>query len=100
MNEESQKQLENILRKESFELTDHDARFLRARRAYLTDEQIKKYAEHFRGLPKTTPVAQKKDEDNKKSEKNVQEDKVSDQPETTTTIGDQPELQERDPDKQ
>ena len=45
MNPEAKKVLKEILKKEIFELTDFDLDFLRARRSYLTKEQIKIYTE-------------------------------------------------------
>lgn len=45
MNPEAQAQLEKILAKGNLEITQADLDFLRARRSYLTEEQLERFAE-------------------------------------------------------
>lgn len=53
MNPEAQKILDAILKKDLHELTDNDIRFLKARRDYLTTEQIDKYFGQAQQLEQT-----------------------------------------------
>lgn len=70
MLQEVKEKLEKILANGPDGLLDSDVAFLRARRGYLNDEQISRFAKHFRGLPKTE----------KKEDKN----EVIEQPETAS----------------
>jgi len=53
MNQEAQELLEKILKKELVILSKTDKAFLRARKDYLTEEQLQKYA-NVLGLKKKT----------------------------------------------
>ncbi len=60
MNPEAQVVFDTICLKEPHELTDNDIGFLRARRSYLTDEQLNRYADVL-SLPKELNTYQKKE---------------------------------------
>lgn len=97
---ELKKEIERIVAKNADELTPSEIGFLRARRSYLNKEQIIKFAQHFRGLPKTDNVEPTKHEDINQPEVANANVEVKAEPKketsTVTTIGD--DASQYDPD--
>lgn len=60
MNQEASEYLEKIVAKEPHELVEEEIAFLRARRDYLSDEQVEKFAEFLTSDEETESKAKSK----------------------------------------